>query len=743
MTEIKNSTCVRLTDENSIPAVIREMTLQEKASLVAGVYPFETYPVERLGIPKLTLADGHNGINVFHLLCNYRGHAAARLGMDYSGRDAWRRLCSGNGRGVKALFDNTDDDPVIKEQRPGLEDFYGVISEILRREMPAGLPSCLPPGLVMGATWDPELVAEVGKVIALESRACNMDIMLGPNVNIHRDPLCGRVFESYSEDPFLAARIAVGYIQGVQNEGVAAVVKHYAANNQEHERRGVNARITDRALREIYFPAFKAAVVEAGCWMVMSAYNGVNGKPCAMHPWLLKDVLRGEWGFRGFVVSDWGAAYDRVEALRSGNDLEMPGPVNVQVTVDAVKNGELDEATLDECVGNILGVMLKLPVFKGAARHELDRDYSINMARRLAVEGTVLLKNDNETLPLEKGRLAVFGDNAREPISTGGGSAGVISPYVVSVLDGLSARYGEENVSFGKITDDTDLVVMCVGVESHEGADRPSMDLNADDLLMIKNTARQCRQKGKKSVVVLNVCGPVEMAGWVDEVDAVVLPWLGGMEMGNAVADVLSGDATPSGKLPLTFPKRYKDVPAYLNFPGEFGEVIYGEGIYVGYRYYDTVEIEPMYEFGYGLSYTTFELSNLKLGSETLEIKRDGNLGVSVDIENTGRRYGKEVVQLYLRDVESTIRKPAKELKGFRKVALEPGGKQTVSFNIDPKALAHYDAKLGGWRVEPGAFQIMVGVSSRDIRLTAEFIATGPNPYGTDEGDAASADLGW
>ncbi|MFC1452393.1 glycoside hydrolase family 3 C-terminal domain-containing protein [Verrucomicrobiota bacterium] len=743
MTPASEPADVKLTDEDSIPKVIEEMTLQEKASLVGGVYAFETYGIERLGIPKLTLADGHNGVNIFHLLCNYKGYAAEQLGIEFGANDTWRRLCRRDERGAKALYDNTDDDPVVKELRPGLEEYYRVISEILHRELPAGLPSCLPPGLIMGATWDPEFVAEVGKVIALESRACGMDVMLGPNVNIHRDPLCGRVFESYSEDPCLAARIGVGYIQGVQSEGVAAVVKHYVANNQEFERMSVNARITERALREIYFPAFKAAVREAGCWMVMSAYNSVNGKPCAMHPWLLKDVLRGEWGFTGFVVSDWGAAYDRIAALQSGNDLEMPGPIDVQEIVAAVESGKLDAATLDERISNILRIMLKLPAFKGTPRHELDREYSARIARKLAVEGTVLLKNDNDTLPLAEGRVAVFGDNAKEPISTGGGSAGVVSPYVVSVLDGLAARYGEDNVVFGELPDDADLAVVCVGVTSCEGADRETLDLEARDLELIRDTARQCRDKGKKSVVVLNVCGPVEMASWVGAVDAVVLPWLGGMEMGHAVADVLSGDAAPSGKLPLTFPRRYKDVPACLNFPGEFGEVIYGEGIYVGYRYYDTVDVEPLYEFGYGLSYTTFELRDLKLSSDTLEIKRGHKLTVSVNIENTGKRSGKEVVQLYVQDVASTVQKAAKELKGFEKVALEPGKKKTVDFAIEAKALAHYDTKLGRWCVEPGVFRLMVGTSSRDIRVTAELTATGPNPYGDEGQDTAGDNLGW
>ena len=741
MTTASHHACTKLTDEASIPAVVEQLTLPEKASLVGGVYPFETFAVERLGIPRLTMADGHNGVNTFHLLCNYRAHAAKQLGMDFGKKDIWKRVCEHDRRGAKALYDNTDDDPTIKELRPGREEYYRVISEILRREMPAGLPSCLPPGITMGATWDPELVAEVGRVIALESRACGMDVMLGPNVNIHRDPLCGRVFESYSEDPYLAARIGVDYIRGVQAEGVAAVVKHYVANNQEFERRTVNAKITDRALREIYFPAFRAAIREGDCWMVMSAYNGVNGKPCAMHPWLLQDVLRGEWGFRGFVVSDWGGAYDRIAALQSGNDLEMPGPVNVQEIVDAVKDGQLDAGVLDERVSNILRVTLKLPAFKGTPRHTLDRKRSVRMARTLAVEGTVLLKNDGNALPLPDGRVAVFGTNATQPIATGGGSADVVSPYVVSVLDGLTARYGQGNVTSDTLPADADLAVVCVGVASREGADRQTMDLDAPDVALIRDVGQRCRRQGTRSVVVLNVCGPVEMASWLDAVDAVVLPWLGGMEVGNAVADILSGAACPSGKLPLTFPKRYQDVPSYLNFPGEFGEVIYGEGIYVGYRYYDTVGVEPLFEFGYGLSYTTFELTDLRLSSDALALRRGETVTVSVDVANTGQRAGKEVVQLYVQDVASTVRKAVKELKGFHKVALNPGEKATVQFDLEPKALAHYDAKLGRWCVEPGIFRLLVGVSSRDIRLTAELAAVGINPY--DDADAATEDLGW
>jgi len=721
---------VRLTDEGSIPAVIAQMTLLEKATLCGGAMPFETHAIERLGIPKLVLADGHNGINSFHLLDNYVHHVARNLGMEPAeAREVLQRVRRKGEGGLQALLSGRIEDPVWDDMREEHGEFLKGLSEHVRREFPAAeFPSCFPTGIVMGATWDPDLVGQCGRAVAEEARAFGMDVLLGPNVNIHRDPLCGRVFESYSEDPYLSARIGVGYIGGVQDAGVAAVVKHYVANNQEHERLGVNEKITDRALREIYFPSFEAAVREADVWMVMSAYNKVNGEACAMHRWLLTDVLRAEWGFDGFVVSDWGAAYDRIAALRAGNDLEMPGPCDPQQIVQAVEDGKLSEGDLDERVGNILRVMLKLPAFLQKPRPELDREQSRRIARQVAAEGMVLLRNERDALPLRQGRVAVFGQNAQEPISTGAGSAGVISPHVVSLLEGLAGRYGQDNVVFGELDDDAELAVIAIGVRSGEGADRPTMELPAEDVQLIRDVARQCRQKGKKSVVVLNVCAPVEMAAWVEDVDAVLLAWMAGMEIGHAVADVLSGAVCPSGKLPLTIPRRYKDAPTFLNFPGEFGEVVYGEGIFVGYRYYDTAEVAPLYAFGHGLSYTRFEMSDLTLSAEELDVDSGGRLTASVNVSNTGDCAGKEVVQLYVQDLESPVRKPVRELKGFAKVPLAAGETTTVRFEITPEALRHYDAREQRWCVQPSVFRVMVGSSSRDIRASAEFRAVGADP---------------
>ncbi|NLF31918.1 MAG: hypothetical protein GX591_13645 [Planctomycetes bacterium] len=712
----------RLTDAASIAQVIAAMTLEEKAALVGGATPFRSAGVERLGIPAVVMADGHNGINIFHLLQNYIHDAAVEAGLD---REQVRRITlpvhRKEAEGLIALMNDGPDHPLWQDLVAEWRPFLTALQGQLRRELaPTGLPSCFPVGIVMSATWDPDLAGRCGRAVAAEARAFGLDILLGPNVNIHRDGLCGRAFESFSEDPCLSAAIGVGYIRGVQEEGVAAVVKHYVANNQETGRLGVDEKIAPRALREIYLPSFKAAVQEGGSWMVMSAYNKVNGQACAMNRWLLTDVLRQEWGFEGFVVSDWGAAYDRIEALRAGNDLEMPGPCDPKAVADAVRDGTLDESVLDERVAALLRVMLRLPAFRHGKRPALDRARSAAVARTVAAEGMVLLRNERGALPLGGGRLAVFGANATDPIATGTGSAGVACPHVVSALEGLRARFGEANVVHDKLPDDAAAAVVCIGAVSGEGRDRPNLDLAEQDVAMIWDVARRCRARSMPCIVVLNVTGPVLMADWVDQVDAVLLAWLGGQEIGHAVADVLSGDVCPSGKLPLTFPRRYKDGPTWMNFPGEFGEVVYGEGVFVGYRYYDTAGVEPLYPFGFGLSYTRFELSDLAVDAETLDLDAGGDLAVSVRVANTGSRRGKEVVQLYLASPGGPVRRPDKELKRFAKVDLAPGAAATVRFTLGAPDLAHWDAREHRWRIVPGRYRLLAGVSSRDIRAETE-----------------------
>ncbi len=723
---------VKLKDAASIPAVVAALTLEEKASLVAGASVFQTAAVERLGIPAFVPADGHNGVNSQHLFYNACFRVLARQGQGAEHRFTLFDL-PWNLPGIRDLLMGEADETTFADLPPTQAEFLMAVAEEWKTTtLPAeGLPTCFPPGIVMAATWDPKLVRDCGHTVAQEAAVFGMDILLGPNVNIHRDPLGGRIFESYGEDPYLASRMAVDYIQGVQSTGVAADVKHFAANNQETMRQGIDARISERALREIYLPAFKAAVQEGGCWTVMSAYNKVNGSDCALNHRLLTEILRDEWGFEGFVVSDWTAVYDRIEGLKAGNDLEMPGPQDPQVIIQAIERGELDEAVLDERVANILGVLIKLPAFTGREKLAIDREYSTRIAKAIAVNGAVLLKNEGDTLPLAKDSvIAVLGDNAVNPLPTGGGSAGVEAPYIVSLRQGLEERFGQSCVHWGDIPPQATAAIVSVGVASAEGTDRPSLALAPEDVTLIIETAAACKRTGKKCVVVLNVCGPVEMSEWIDEVDAVLLIWLGGMELGRAAAALLAGDENPSGKLPLTFPKRYADTPTAINFPGDETQVIYAEDIYVGYRYYDLKQLEPLFPFGYGLSYTRFELSNLRLSADTLDLDAGEPLAVSVDVTNVGPRAGQEVVQLYVTDVEATLSCPVKELKGFRKVALAPGETRTVTMTLDRAALQHYDPHQARWCAEPGTFRVLLGTSSQDIRLAAEFQAVGRNPYG-------------
>jgi len=721
----------RLTGPESIPDVVRAMTLEEKARLVAGKGAFQTHGIERLGIPSFIPLDGHNGMN----MGQYLSIPADRV-MERAGR-ASQGLSFLFGLMTEPDLAATEDIPRVLLQGEGLDalpperrDYMEALAEEFRAILPAeGLPTCFPPGILMASTWDPALVGRCAAAVAREAKAFNVSMVLGPNLNIHRNPLGGRVFESYGEDPFLAGRIAVAYVRGMQAEGVAADVKHYAANNQETNRQRIEEHIPERALREIYLPAFRDAVEEGGVWTVMSAYNKINGVDCAMNHWLLTELLRDEWGFEGFVVSDWGAAYDRIEALRAGNDLEMPGPQDAQVVVDAVREGRLAESVLDERVRNILGVLVRFWSFRGEPRPALDRAASAAMARQIAVEGAVLLKNEGGALPLGPDpRLAVLGENATRPLTTGGGSAGVTSPYKVSLLEGLQARYGMDRVTFGALPAEATAAIIAVGVNSSEGADRPNMALPEADVARIRDTAAAARARGIPSIVVLNICGPVEMSSWIDEVDAVLLIWLAGQELGHAAAALLAGDANPSGKLITTLPRRYQDVPSALNYPGEAGEVWYGEGLYVGYRYYDATGVEPLFAFGHGLSYTTFALDNLSQSSDTLDLE-GGTLTLSVDVTNTGDRAGAEVVQLYLAREASTLQVPPRELKGFAKVALSPGETRTVEMTLSRRSLEHWDPAEHAWVAEPGTIRVLVGAAADDIRLEGAFRAVGPNPF--------------
>ncbi len=810
----------KLPVEQRVDDLLSRMTLDEKIDLLSGKDSGETMDFPRLGIPSLRVTDGPHGV----------------------------------GWGVKS--------------------------------------TCFPTDISMASTWNPELVYQVGEALGDETRAAGRHILLGPCINIHRTPLGGRNFESFGEDPHLSGRMAVAYVKGVQSRRVGTSVKHYACNNQEWDRGTINVDIDERALREIYLPAFKAAVTEADPWTVMGAYNKVRGKWCCENPWLLSDFLKGECGFKGLVVSDWSATHSVADSANAGLDLEMPGRgqfFNQEKLGAAVKAGEVSEAVIDDKVRRILRVIFLAGLVDdpGALpKGVMDAPEHRTLARRVAEEAITLMKNEGNVLPFDMNRvrkIAVIGPGATSASLGGGGSSTVQPPAsnIISPLEGIrrlcgtnvevifaqgcvsvnvqavdskflvppGAKEGEHglkaeyfanrnlegepavtridpNIDFnwgggspdpaipgddfsarwtGRMTvpetaaynlglcaDDgfrlyvdgelfidhwqdywgqaitreitlesgrwydirieyyehlggalaqfgwtrlktnvldeavaaaksADATVIFAGLSplfEGEGFDRQNLKLPADHQELVEVVTRAV----PNAVVVLNGGTPLEMDPWLDNAAAVVETWYAGQEGGNAVANVLFGKVNPSGKLAFTFPKKLEDNPSFGNYPGAEGVVHYKEGIFVGYRYYDSKNVEPLFPFGHGLSYTTFECGNLKIDGR---IENGLKINVSLTIKNTGSREGAEVVQLYVRDVESSLERPAKELKAFRKVNLKPGEKKEITLALTERDLAFYHPERKRWVAEPGEFEFLVGSSSRDIRLKGTYVFRG------------------
>ena len=815
-------------DSPRILELARKLSLDEKAALTAGADLWHTVAIPRLGIPALVLSDGPSGARGVHM---------------------------GEGA-TSALF---------------------------------------PCGSALAASWDPELAREVGAAIAEDARTKGANVLLGPTMNLHRSPLAGRNFECHSEDPELSARIAAGFVRGVQSRSVAACAKHFVANDQEFERMSISSEVSERALRELYLVPFEAAVREGGAWCVMSAYNRLNGTFASEHPWLLGDLLKGEWGFDGAVVSDWYGTYSDVAPVRAGLDLEMPGPARRlgAKLADAVRAGELAESVLDAAVLRLLRLCERTGAFAQAPRQSeeaVDRPEHRALARRAAAEAIVLLQNDpletgQTVLPLEpRGlrRLALIGPNAGIAVVQGGGSARVRPHYAVSPLEGIAKRCGDgvelvfepgctshktlpalhaplldgplrveywnghvpdgapartsesressftwfgrfapeidprafsvriagalapresgahelSLISAGKsrlfvdgelVVDNwtaqtpgdsffnlgssevrgtvaleagrsydlaiefanvdrvglgglkvgglraepadamleravacaaaSDAAVVVVGLNDEwesEGHDRATLDLPGRQRELVERVA----EANPRTVVVVNAGAPVD-CGWLPRVPAALQLWYAGQEAGNALADVLFGDVNPSGRLPHTLPRRIEDTPAFLDWPGERGRSVYGEGLFIGYRWYERRRIEPRLPFGHGLSYTRFEYANLRLA--TTRLRPGAPLELSVDITNRGQRAGMEVVQLYVRDVAASVARPEKELRAFAKVELAPGETRTVRFTLAPRALSFWDPARGDWFAEPGEFELGIGASAQDLRVRASF----------------------
>ena len=823
--------------ESRIEALLKDMTLEEKVSLLAGANFWETVPIPRLGIPSIKVSDGPNG---------------ARGGGSIVGSSV--------------------------------------------------TAACFPVGVALASSWDTDLIAEIGAALGQESKTKGAQMLLAPTVNIHRSPLNGRNFECYSEDPYLTARMAVGYISGLQSEHVGATVKHFVCNDSEFQRNTISSDLDERTLREIYLPPFQAAVQEAQTWGVMSSYNKINGVHADGNAMLLNDILKTEWGFDGIVVSDWTGTNSTVDAANNGLDLEMPGPTRWrgEKLISAVQSGQVNASAIDEAARRMLRVIQRAGAFEHPQiepERAVDRPEHRALIRRAAAESAVLLKNANNILPLEKHALksiAVIGPNAKTAQIMGGGSAQVSAHYIVTPFDGLKNAVGDgvklgheigctnhkllprlepklvkpdgadqgfelqywnddfsgdpvhsqfvdgaEQMLFGPIADgvnpesfsarmttsftptqtgthrfslmsvglarlfvddlelidnwtaqtrgdgyfgfgstevqrgvelqagksytlrleyskreaalfaafrlgylqpiatdaieraanlaaQSDVALVFVGTNGDwesEGHDRTDLELPGEQAALIERVAAA----NPNTVVVLQTGSPIVMP-WLDRVAGVIQAWFPGQECGNAIADALFGAVNPSGKLTQTYPMRLQDNPAFINYPGENGHVRYGEGIYVGYRYYEKKEIAPLFPFGFGLSYSSFAYSNLRLSTDTLE--PDQRLSISLDVTNTGTRSGQEIVQLYVRDPQASVSRPLKELKGFAKIALQPGETKTVTLKLGRDALAYWDDAQHAWVAETGEFELLIGCSSQDIRLRESFQLTQTSVFG-------------
>ena len=656
--------------KRDVKAIIREMTLEEKAGMCSGKDFWHLKGVERLGIPEVMVSDGPHGLRK-------QAEEADHLGLNES---------------IKAV--------------------------------------CFPTACATACSFDRDLLEEMGERIGDECQAEDLSVILGPAVNIKRSPLCGRNFEYFSEDPYLASQMAAAHIKGVQSKNVGTSIKHFAANNQEHRRMSCSSEIDERTLREIYLAAFETAIKEAKPDTVMCSYNRINGEFASENHWLLTEVLRDQWGFEGYVMSDWGAVNDRVKGLKAGLELEMPGSGGNtdKEIVEAVKSGELEEAVLDRAVERILNIVFKFTDNRQEGKFDLEEDHKL--AAKIAGESMVLLKNEGVLpLPAQGKKIAFIGKFAETPRFQGGGSSHINSFKITSALEAVK-EVAEVTYAQGfdvkedvidqamlnqavETAKEADVAVIFAGLPDafeSEGYDRTHMRMPDCQNTLISEIAKV----QENVVVVLHNGSPVEMP-WADQVKGILEAYLCGQAVGQAEVDILFGKVNPSGKLAETIPYKLSDNPSYLNFPGDGQKVEYKEGVFVGYRYYDTKEMPVRYPFGYGLSYTTFEYSDLQLSSD--KIKDTDKLKVTLKVKNTGNRAGKEIVQLYVADKTGAASRPVKELKNFVKVELQPQEEKTVEMELDKRSFAWYNTDIHDWYAASGEYEILAAASSRDIRL--------------------------
>ena len=660
--------------------MIKKLTLEQKCALLSGKNTWQTQTYPKQGVPAIWLSDGPNGLR----------------------------------------------------KQAGPADHLGL--------NPSEPATCFPTAATVANSWDPALGEEIGKALGEETASYRVNVILGPGLNTKRSPLCGRDFEYFSEDPYLSGKLAAGYVRGIQSVGVSACPKHFAANNQELRRMASNSVLDERTLRELYLTGFEIAVKEGRPKCIMTSYNRVNGTYANENHHLLQDILHGEWGYDGAVVTDWGGSNDHVEGVREGSTLEMPCPGfgSAKRLMQAVEEGRLPESAVDARVDELLELVFTTDAAVQAAPKRFDRDAHHALARRAAAESVVLLKNEDDLLPLKPGQsVALIGDFAQTPRYQGAGSSSVNATRVDNLKDAAEAdditlagfcagyeRSGTPNPAFveeaAALARKADVAVLCMGLDESsesEGLDRSHICIPENQKQLLEAVA----QANENLVVVLSA-GSVVETGWISRCKAVLHAYLGGQAGAGAIMDVLTGRVNPSGKLAETLPLTYEDTPAARYFPGKQQNVEYREGLYIGYRYYETAHVPVRYPFGYGLSYTTFAYSDLKADADK----------VTFTITNTGSRAGAEIAQLYVAKADAAVFRPEKELKGFAKVFLQAGECKTVTIPLDDKAFRYWNVKTDRWETEGGSYQLLVGASVQDIRLRAEVPVQGtgaPDPY--------------
>lgn len=711
----------KLTDKASIPSVIADMKMEEKLNLVGEYKACHTLEIPDMDIPSLGLYDGATGINGTQIVLDYI--TSPEISPAEENRMAFAYASP------ETIILNQENLKAAREKYADNEDFLGLINHIEQHRPDGKQHISFPSGVNIGASFSEECAEMTGRAVGKELRRSGVDICMGPNVDIARDPLGGRNYEMYGEDPCLVSDMAAAFINGMQSAGVWACAKHFIANNQETRRNTTNNHISERTLHEIYSRGFLSAVKRGNVRAIMSAYNAVNGQFSSYNKELLTDLLKEQWGFQGVVVSDWGAVTENKEdAVNAGMDMILCGPNDMSGCQKALEEGKLTEETLNHSVERILNAIVDLNELRKRVPEKYDQSELLEEARRCVTEGAVLLKNEGEVLPIKNGKKAAFyGKRSRDMIECGTGSTMVVTEMHSSVYECYVNNTSEELAVYDTM-EGTDVLVYTVAAPAGENADREMMDIEAEDRQQLPLILKEAKEKGIKTVVILNIAGPVDMRNWIEYADAVLAVFIPGCMGGKATADMLCGIDVPKGRLPVTFPIRCQDTPAYPNFPGEFNDSYYGEGIFVGYRSYEKREVPVMFPFGFGLSYTQFTKTADK-ERIVFNTEREETLRIPVTVKNTGKREGSEVIQVYGSEIHPHILRPVKELIGYRKVHLSPGEEKTIEVEIRKESFQCYDPKMHKWVLPTGGYKLYIGTSSRDIFAEMDLVIRGKNPY--------------